>query len=58
MLNPYDMAVLRSKLNSGDAVDPARAIYTLARHVETLERRIAEMERQLTELQAGKQDRD
>lgn len=58
MLNPYDMSVLRSKLNSGDPVDSSRAVYTLARHIEVLERRIAELERLVAELNAEKADRD
>jgi hypothetical protein len=58
MLNPYDMSVLRSKLNAGDPVDSSRAIYTLARHIETLEKRLAELELQIAELSSGKADRD
>jgi hypothetical protein len=58
MLNPYEMTVLRAKLNSGDPVDPPRAIYTLSRHIDNLERRLAEIEKSISELQAGKKDRD
>ena len=46
MLNSYEFVVLKQKLNSGDHIDPARAIYTLVRHIEQLEQRVEELERE------------